>query len=245
MNILISAGHSTVPPRDPGAVGNGFTESYLALELRDLVADLLREKGLSVIEDGADGVNEPLKKAIALARQSDIAVEFHWNAGVPAATGIEVLSKPDKKALSQKLAGAIHSATGLKLRGDDGWKSDSSGQHHRLGFCEAGGVIVETCFISSPVDMNRYTSTKGHVAANLAEVIASAATHTLPSDKAKQPDDQGGFNNPQEKPPIYIVQPGDTLWNIAQKFQTTVAALKAKNGLSDPDVIQPGVELTI
>lgn len=172
--VLLSAGHSTVIPRDPGAVGNGFTESYLALELRDLVADLLREKGIDVVEDGEDGQSQPLKKAIDLIRTSKpaVAIEFHWNAGPPTATGIEVLSKPANKVRAQALAEAIHAATGLVLRGDRGWKADNSGQHHRLAFCEAGGLIVEVCFISSKVDMDRYTSQKGHVAANLAEVLS-------------------------------------------------------------------------
>lgn len=173
--ILVSAGHSTVPPLDPGAVGNGFTEAYLPLELRDLVADLLLEKGLQVLEDGADGENLPLKKAIALARSADIAVEFHWNAGPPSATGIEVLAKPDKKRLAQQIAQAISGVTNLKLRGDNGWKPANSGQHRRLGFCEAGGLIVEVCFISSSVDMGRYTANKGRVAAAIAEVLAAAA----------------------------------------------------------------------
>lgn len=174
--ILVSAGHSTVLPRDPGAVGNGFTEAYLALELRDLVADLLREKGCVVIEDGEDGQNQPLKKAIDLVRNQKpaAAVEFHWNAGPPSATGIEVLAKPDKKRLAQQLAQAISGVTNLEPRGEDGWKPDNSGQHHRLGFCEAGGLIIETCFLTSRVDMDRYTANKGRVAAAIAEVLARA-----------------------------------------------------------------------
>ncbi|MEQ1763210.1 MAG: N-acetylmuramoyl-L-alanine amidase, partial [Pyrinomonadaceae bacterium] len=127
-----------------------------------------------VIEDGEDGENEPLKKAIALIRSTRpaAAIEFHWNGGPPSATGIEVLCKSAHKTLAQGIAGAIHAATGLVLRGDRGWKPENSGQHERLGFCEAGGLIVEVCFISSKVDMNRYTTTKGHVAANIAEVLA-------------------------------------------------------------------------
>lgn len=169
--FLISAGHSTVPPRDLGAVGNGFTEAYLALELRDMVAEKMRERGADVIEDGVDDENRPLRDAVKLARKVDTAIEFHWNAGPPAATGIEVLSKPDKKPLAKKIAAAIHDATNLKLRGDAGWKSDSSGQHHRLAFCEAGGLIVEVCFISSKVDMAAYTSAKDAVAENIAYAL--------------------------------------------------------------------------
>jgi N-acetylmuramoyl-L-alanine amidase len=172
--ILVSAGHSTVPPVDPGAVGNGFVEAQEALRLRDATAKNLREKGESVIEDGADGVNEPLKKALVLARKADIAVEFHFNAGPPHAAGIEVLSKPSKKLLAQKIAGAINRATGLTLRGDKGWKADNSGHHHRLAFCEAGGLIVEVCFISNKSDMLAYKNNFAKIAENLAEVLSEA-----------------------------------------------------------------------
>lgn len=172
---LISAGHSNVPPRDPGAQGNGFSEAVLTVQIRDAVAAKLRSDGYTVIEDGADGVNDPLKKAIVLARRSDVAIEFHWNASAnKTATGIEVLCKPNKKPLAQSLANAISKATGIKTRGGDGgWKSDSSGQHHRLGFCEAGGLIVEVCFISNPDDMDRYKRNFQAVVENVAMVLES------------------------------------------------------------------------
>lgn len=42
----------------------------------------------------------------------------------------------------------------------------------------------------------------------------------------------------------YIVQPGDTLWNIAKKFHTTVDNIMAANGLSD-STISPGDSLIL
>src|SRR5262245_42155307 len=109
--ILISAGHSTVEPKDPGATGNGFVEAQETLKMRDEVAKLLRTKILSaaapieVVEDGSDGINEPLRKAVGLAKRSEIAIEFHFNAaGSSKATGVEVLAKPNKKLLAQRIA---------------------------------------------------------------------------------------------------------------------------------------------
>lgn len=175
-SILISAGHTNVAGQDRGAAGNGFIEGVLTTELRDAVAAKLRELGLkNIVEDGFDGENEPLKKALVLARSARIAVEFHWNASANiAATGIEVLSKPKHKRLAQNIARAISNGTGIKLRGQDGWKADNSGQHHRLAFCEAGGLIVEVCFISNSVDMQRYRANFGAVVDNIAGVIAAA-----------------------------------------------------------------------
>ncbi|HNS51534.1 MAG TPA: LysM peptidoglycan-binding domain-containing protein [Anaerolineae bacterium] len=46
-------------------------------------------------------------------------------------------------------------------------------------------------------------------------------------------------------PVTYTVQPGDTLFNIAQRFGTTVQALAAANGIADPALIEVGQKLTI
>ena len=43
----------------------------------------------------------------------------------------------------------------------------------------------------------------------------------------------------------YTVQNGDTLWAIARRYGTTVAALAQVNGLSDPARIYPGQVLRI
>lgn len=50
----------------------------------------------------------------------------------------------------------------------------------------------------------------------------------------------------QQMPGIvgYIVQPGDTLWNIAKKFHTTVENIMTTNGLSDTQ-ISPGEQLIL
>jgi murein DD-endopeptidase MepM/ murein hydrolase activator NlpD len=45
--------------------------------------------------------------------------------------------------------------------------------------------------------------------------------------------------------PVYIVQQGDTLTSIAEKFGTSVEELVDVNQISDPSLIQPGDELVI
>jgi N-acetylmuramoyl-L-alanine amidase len=170
---LISAGHTNVQGQDRGVASGMFIEGVEAVKLRDRVATILRTRGLSVLEDGADGINEPLKRAIALARVANVAVEIHFNGGVPKATGIEVLAKPKHKDLAQKLAGAVHAATGLVLRGDKGYKPDNSGPHHRLGFIEAGGLILEVCFLTNSSDMAAYVAHFEDIAQGVADVLAA------------------------------------------------------------------------
>lgn len=48
-----------------------------------------------------------------------------------------------------------------------------------------------------------------------------------------------------ETPDTYVVQPGDTLWDIAERHGTTVEALTRANRISDPGVIWVGQKLAL
>jgi murein DD-endopeptidase MepM/ murein hydrolase activator NlpD len=50
---------------------------------------------------------------------------------------------------------------------------------------------------------------------------------------------------PTAEPPIYVVQPGDTLFSIAQRFGSTVEAIVAANDIADPSLIRVGQRLII
>ncbi len=173
--LLLSAGHTSIAGRDRGAAGNGLIEGVEAVKIRDRVAELLRAKGFSVREDGGDGISEPLSKALKLIPGTSLAVELHFNAGPPTATGIEVLSLPSRKKHAQLIAEGINQGLSLPLRGDKGWKSDTSGQHSRLAFCRAGGVLVELCFISSKGDTDSYKANFEKVCVGLADAIEKAS----------------------------------------------------------------------
>ena len=167
--ILISAGHTNVKGRDQGAAGNGFIEGGEAVKIRDSVASKLRLAGLDVLTDGKPGESKTLSEALKLAKTASTAIEIHFNASAnPKATGVEVLAKSKHKTFAQRLAATIASALGLALRGERGYKSDSSGQHHRLVFCEVGGLIVEICFISNPNDMESYSANFDDLCENIA-----------------------------------------------------------------------------
>ena len=44
---------------------------------------------------------------------------------------------------------------------------------------------------------------------------------------------------------IYVVQPGDTLWNIAKKYNTTVDNITSINDIENPDRIYPGQKILL
>jgi N-acetylmuramoyl-L-alanine amidase len=167
--IFLSAGHSET---DPGACANGRREADIAVEFRNLVAFYLQRAGAPHELDAAGTGNIPLAQAARKARAYPIALEFHCNAGPASATGVECLSAPDDTTLSRALCAAI--ATSLQIR-NRGAKPENAGQHSRLAFVQAGGIIVELMFITSASDLMAYDARKWLAAKAVAEVLVAAA----------------------------------------------------------------------
>lgn len=164
--IFLSAGHSTV---DPGAVAFGRKEADIAAEFRNLVAFYLMRARVSHTVDGAGTDNVPLAQAVKLVGRNRPALEFHCNAAAtPLAGGVETLSAARDVVLGQRLCDAIAGALNIRNRGA---KPEDAGQHHRLAFVQAGGIIVELFFLTSPSDLKAYDERKWLAARAVAEVL--------------------------------------------------------------------------
>lgn len=168
--IIITAGHSNT---DPGAVGNGTTEAAVVTEFRNLVADALRARGFDPVTDGQGAVNLSLRDAIRLIRPGALAVEFHCNAAAsPTASGVETLSGEALKPLGRALCASVSFSLGIR---DRGAKDEGAGQHSRLGFVQAGGLILELFFISNASDLKSYQINKATLARGVASVLIDHA----------------------------------------------------------------------
>ena len=168
--VFISAGHSSA---DPGAAAFGRTESQIVTDFRNMVARYLAGAGVTFATDGTGSENMPLREAVKIAARHPVAVEFHLNAAAnPKATGVETLSGPDDMALGSKICAAVARVLDIKNRGT---KPENAGQHHRLAFVQAGGIIVELFFLTNPADLLIYETKKWLVARAVAEVLISEA----------------------------------------------------------------------
>ena len=88
---------------------------------------------------------------------------------------------------------------------------------------------------------------------------ASGATEPLafdfdsPAEPIAFPSDEGEVALPELEPEpefelratVHVVQPGDTLGNLAQRYGTTVAAIVFLNDLLDPNALRVGQELQV
>ena len=169
--VTLTAGHSNT---DPGAVNGSDREADIAQDMRNIVASILRDDySLTVKTDGTGKGNMPLREAVKLIRGSDVAIEFHTNAAASkTATGVEALSTPKNKRWCQVLSRAVADATGWKLRGEGGFKPDNAGQHSRLAYAQAGGIVFEPFFISNDADLKLFKERKWIICRAVADAVA-------------------------------------------------------------------------
>jgi N-acetylmuramoyl-L-alanine amidase len=186
--VFLSAGHSNVPGKDQGASGvkdpNGkaYVEGVLAVELTELVKRELIAIGVTPAVDGYSNIlAETMTSFTKLVGKKDLAIEFHWNAASPAATGTEVLI-PGRAGINEatsfeidaanKIAGVFAASLGIKNRGV---KLERDSARKKLGWmripCE--NILVEVCFISNVSDMASWEKNKVQLAKNLATTIKS------------------------------------------------------------------------
>jgi N-acetylmuramoyl-L-alanine amidase len=182
--VFLSAGHSnnSKPGSDRGASGNGFIEGELTVELRSLIHDELCNLGINAELDKNSNV---LRDTIALFRDiitdKCIAIDLHWNAATPQATGTEVLIPKNPSQFEQELASdlakTISNTLGIRMRGvyngKPGVKTEDMSARGTLGWMRLKGenILPEISFITNKDDMDRYQKNKNLLAKNMAKVI--------------------------------------------------------------------------
>lgn len=167
--MFISAGHSNT---DPGAVAFGRKEADIAAEMRNIVSFYLQRDGVAHELDGVGTTNMPLNVVVKRSRNHKLSVEFHCNAAsAPTATGVEILCAAKDNDIAAKLCEAIAGILHIRNRGV---KPENAGQHHRLAFVQAGGMIVELFFLTNKNDLAAYDARKWLVGREVAAILAQA-----------------------------------------------------------------------
>ena len=208
--IFVSAGHGGA---DFGAIGNGYIEKDLTVEQRDLIVKELKILGAKVItDDNKNALAQTMRFIQNLSTEDWIMVDLHWNAFNAKSTGTEVFIPELPTAFENELATeiGIEIAKTLKIR-NRGVLTESKSARKRLGWMRLKGenILIETCFLSNPNDMDSYEENKELLAKNISKILFNAA-----------------------KDDIYIVKLKDSLFKIAQENLTTVEKIKKDNKLT-------------
>lgn len=171
MKIHISAGH-TLSGKGTGAVGfiNESQENrVLGKYITQYLKDMDHEVDYYEVNNSSDYINEQVKKANE--KNYDIVVQIHFNASNnESANGVEVLYRSSKgKVYAQRVQNKLK--TVFK---DRGIKHDVNDLKRNLGWLrltKSPAILIETCFVSSKSDTDKYISDKKNIAKLIAEGI--------------------------------------------------------------------------
>lgn len=222
IKIVIDAGHGGA---DSGAIGNGLLEKDYTLLIAKYLKKRFDELGVkSVLVRETDETVSPSERVNrilnAFGNTSNVLLlSNHLNAG--GGEGSEVIyALRNNDTLSNKILNNL-GKEGLKMRKvyqrrlpNDNTK-DYYFIHRNTGNIEP--VLIEYAFIDNKNDANKIK--------NNYETYAEAVVKAVADYKGIN------YTSPNTKN-TYIVQRGDTLWNISKKFDVPIDEIKRLNSLN-------------
>ncbi|PXC64576.1 hypothetical protein C9769_05480 [Listeria monocytogenes] len=184
LKLAIFAGHGGV---DSGAVGNGYHEDDLALDIMKRTTKVLRNAGHTVINNRTADVNRNISADAKLANREKVAavIEFHFDAAGASAegtTGFYCATSSSSKRLAQCVNDKLDD-----VFKDRNVKPDTSTRHGRLGILRetnAVATLQEIAFITNKNDVAKYNARADEVAKKIAEGILSYFGQKLTATKS-------------------------------------------------------------
>ena len=242
IKVVIDAGHGG---SDPGAVANDTNEKDLTLMISKYMYDRFKEMGIPVTltrnTDETLTPDERVSKILSAYgdNKNVIVISNHINsAGENSeAEGAEVIyALRNEDTLAKNILNELKNA-GQKIRTvyQRRLPNDNSKDyyfiHRNTGNTEP--VIVEYGYITNKEDLNRIKQNyKSYVDAVVKAVLETKNVNT------SKPEENTKYNF------SYVVKSGDSLWEIAMMFDTTVNEIKRLNSLNS-DMIMPGETLIL
>ena len=173
--LIITAGHHD---RDPGAIGNGYKENALNIEIVELVIKRIKQLDPSVniwTDDSKLTLSQVIGMVKEFATDEDVWVEYHFDASIsPKASGATSLVADGARQLSKDIAKELVDigSTILEIP-NRGVKSEKDSARGRLAMLhtKATSVLYEVGFISNPTDMANHQDWKHWLADEHARIL--------------------------------------------------------------------------
>ncbi|EGT1716682.1 TPA: N-acetylmuramoyl-L-alanine amidase [Listeria monocytogenes] len=207
LKLAIFAGHGGT---DSGAVGNGYHEDDLALDIMKRTTKVLRNAGHTVINNRTADANRNISADAKLANREkvDAVIELHFDAANEKAegtTGFYCATSNESKKLAQCVNDKLDD-----VFKDRNVKPDTSTRHGRLGILRetnAVATLQEIAFITNKNDVAKYNARADEVAKKIAEGILSYFGQKLTATKSPSTSKPASSTSSNKKS-YYTENPG-------------------------------------
>lgn len=241
LKVVIDAGHGG---SDPGAVAGGVQEKDLTLKIAQYMYEQFRNRGVdaTLIRPTDETVSPTERVRRILAAYGDnpnvVVISNHINAASPSYQGAEgaevIYALRNNDTLAKNILQALENAgqvvrTYYQRRLPSNTSKDYYFIHRDTGTTEP--VIVEYGFIDNPTDLAKIQN-------NYKKYVDAVVDAVIATKKGDSVSPSPGTGN------VYVVKSGDSLWKIANTYNTTVAAIKSFNNLTS-DTLTIGQVLRI
>lgn len=198
MKVFVFAGHGKngVGGYDPGAISNGYHEFNLNKEIAKRTAEALQQyRGVTAQCHNYDG-SMNLKQRIAFANanltKTDLVIEIHQNSSVVVGAGTETYYYTGDPT-GQKVADLVSKEISANLNIVERAGGDRPTTYFGiLRETKATALLVETCFINNPNEVNKVNDVNEQIELGkaIARGIAKAYGLTLKGTTPQQPPQQ-------------------------------------------------------
>ncbi len=226
LQVVIDAGHGGT---DPGAVSGNVKEKDLTLMISKYMYEQFQKRGIpvTIVRDTDETLSPDERVKRILAAYGDnpnvVILSNHINSSTSSSSeGAEVIYalRNNSNLAENVLQAFANSGQVVRKFYQRRLPSDTSKDYyfiHRNTGSKTQPLIIEYGFINNPTDLARIQNNYKTYVDNIVDaVIATAEGETV------LPDGED----------VYIVKAGDSLWSIANRFGTTVDALKKLNNLT-------------